>query len=219
MSPTAPPRAGRLELTALSGVRIRGTVDEGLMTTVYRGLFEGREIALKVFRARYVRRHAARHPTGIAAFEHERNRAFYDAPGLREHVAAPVGFIETDGVCAVLQELLHGVRYDAYWTARAARTGREPVELFEQIRGVVERAHAAGLFDMDLHPGNVLVVDGEDGPTIKLFDFNRIPFHERPRNPAEWLGLRLGLVDRRSRDLRKLRLFRSPSPPEPKAGD
>ena len=41
----------------------------------------------------------------------------------------------------------------------------------------------------------------------KLFDFNQIPFTERPQNPFIGLALKLGLLGRESRDLRKLERF------------
>jgi hypothetical protein len=41
----------------------------------------------------------------------------------------------------------------------------------------------------------------------KLFDFNFIPFFVHAPNPAVWLGLKLGIIDERWRDLRKLERF------------
>jgi hypothetical protein len=41
----------------------------------------------------------------------------------------------------------------------------------------------------------------------KLFDFNQIPFTERPQNPFIGLALKLGLLGKGSRDLRKLARF------------
>jgi len=41
----------------------------------------------------------------------------------------------------------------------------------------------------------------------KLFDFNQIPFTERPQNPFIGLALKLGLLGRESRDLLKLKRF------------
>ena len=45
--------------------------------------------------------------------------------------------------------------------------------------------------------------------TPKLFDFNQIPFTERPQNPFVGLALKLGLLGRGSRDLRKLARFQN----------
>lgn len=175
----------------------------GLVTTVYRADLDGREAVLKVFAPRSVRRHAERHRLGIAEFEHRRNAAFHSVPGLARYVAEPLGFVERADVCAVVQERIHGESYYALHRRRGAR----PPGVFERLERIVETAHAAGLYDLDLHALNVLV-EAQGGEEIpRLFDFNRIPFHERPRNPLESLALRLGLVDRGSRDRRKLRQF------------
>ena len=47
-----------------------------------------------------------------------------------------------------------------------------------------------------------------DGDFIpRLFDFNLIPFTLRARNPLIGLSMRLGILDRRSRDRRRLEGF------------
>jgi len=175
----------------------------GLVTTVYRARLDGRPAALKVFRPRSVARHADRSELDIAEFEYRRNLAFHLVPGLTRYIAEPLGFISLPGVSAVVQELLAG---ESYYAA-TRRRGSPPPGVFPHIERIVERAHAAGLYDLDLHALNVLVVEdgGEEIP--RLFDFNRIPFHEWPRNPLESLALALGILDRGSRDRRKLRQF------------
>jgi len=72
---------------------------------------------------------------------------------------------------------------------------------------VVTLSHEAQLYDIDLHAMNVMV-DRHKG-TPKLFDFNQIPFTERPQNPFVGLALKLGLLGRESRDLRKLARFQN----------
>jgi len=178
-------------------------IARGLVTTVYRARLEGREAALKVFRPRSVRRHSDRSEFDIAEFEYRRNLAFHVVPELTRHIAEPFGFIALPAVSAVVQELVVG---DSYYEA-TLRRGARPAGVFEHLERLVGRAHAAGLYDLDLHALNVIVVE-EDGEEIpRLFDFNRIPFHEWPRNPIEALGLALGLIDRGARDRRKLRQF------------
>ena len=54
---------------------------------------------------------------------------------------------------------------------------------------------------------NVMVDRKAGGP--KLFDFNQIPFTERPQNPFIGLALKFGLLGRESRDLRKLTRFKN----------
>lgn len=193
--------AGFVEERGPLGVGPR--IARGLVTTVYRARLEGRDAALKVFRPRSVRRHSDRSELDIAEFEYRRNVAFHAVPGLRRYIAEPFGFIALPTVSAVVQELLVG---ESYYAA-TVRRGTPPDGVFGHLERLVERAHAAGLYDLDLHALNVLVVEegGEEIP--RLFDFNRIPFHEWPRNPIEALGLALGLIDRGARDRRKLRQF------------
>lgn len=196
---------GGLGLTAVGDVRIVGKLGEGGRSTVYLGEWGGRRVALKVFKASAVERHARKHPLNVAAYEYARNLAFHRAPGLSVYVAEPLGHIATPGVSAVIQERLDGKLYYFYYRARG---GRVSPALFGHIERIVERAHAAGLYDIDLHSMNVMVVHDRDGePIPKLFDFNLIPFCEHPPNPFVGLLLRLGLLDERSRDLRKLRNF------------
>ena len=103
----------------------------------------------------------------------------------------------------MVQERLDGrLYYDLY------RDGEIGDEVFEHIREIVRLAHAAELFDVDLHAGNFLVVRDDSGERIpKMFDFNFIPFYLHPPNPAVWLGVQLGILDRAWRDRRKLKAF------------
>ncbi|MGH8263058.1 MAG: hypothetical protein ACRET4_06250, partial [Steroidobacteraceae bacterium] len=79
--------------------------------------------------------------------------------------------------------------------------------LAQDLERMVELAHAAELFDMDLHSMNVMVVEEKGVLVPKLFDFNLIPFTVRPQNfVVGWL-LKAGLMSQRSRDQRRLRRF------------
>lgn len=208
MSRSEPPTdASRVELALerLAEVEVLGPLGEGGKSTVYRAAWRGREVALKVYKARAVAHHARKHGQDIAAYEHERNRAFWSAPGLARYVAEPLGYLAAAEVSAFWQELLRGELYYFYYTRR---NGQVPPQLFAHVRRMVELYHAAGLYDVDLHAMNVMVVEEPSGePVPKLFDFNLVPFHVRPRNPFVALLLRTGLMDTRARDLRKLRRF------------
>lgn len=169
------------------------------------GDWNGRSVAIKLYKPEAVRRHQRRHGLSLSRFEHDRNLAFFQAPGLRPHVAEPLGWIDEAGVVALVQERLTGSLY--YFRCKANGDRRDP-EVIGQLERIVAAAHAAGLFDVDLHALNVMVEESPDGrPVARLFDFNLVPFHERPRNPLTWLLLRTGVLDPRARDLRKLRRF------------
>ncbi|MFQ5689614.1 MAG: hypothetical protein ACE5HQ_05015 [Gemmatimonadota bacterium] len=192
------------DLGALGVVRIVGTLGEGGRSIVYRAEWEGRLVAFKVYKRRAVERHARRHRLGIAEFEYSRNLAFYRAPGLARYVTQPLGHLDSPRVSAILQEALDG---ELYYFHFRERRGKIAPELFGHVQRMVELAHAAGLYDLDLHAMNVMVVREGDETIPKLFDFNLRPTHEFPRNPLDALLLRTGIKSPRSRDLRKLRRF------------
>ena len=195
---------GGLDLTALGDARIRAKLGEGVSCIVYDAEWRGRPVALKLYKAGAVERHARLLGEELAEFEYRRNLAFYDAPGLRRFVAKPLAFYTDGCVSAFVQERLTGSLYYFYYKEHG---GSVPASLTGDIGRLVESAHAAGLYDIDLHAGNVMVVEEEGVPVPKLFDFNFIPFYVHPPNPAVWLGLRLRLIDLCSRDVRKLRGF------------
>ena len=197
--------AGGLELSAVGDVRITGQLGEGVTCVVFRGDWNGREVTLKLYKSSAVEGHSRHHDQELAEFEYRRNLAFYEAPGLARYVARPLGYLATGGVSAMVQEKLDGVLYHDYFQARG---GDVPDALRAHVRRILELAHAAGLYDVDLHARNVMVVESEYGEVIpKLFDFNFIPFYVRPRNPLVAMLLKTGLVGERWRDLRKLRSF------------
>jgi len=175
----------------------------GKVATVYRATLEGHEVAVKVYRPRYVKRHAERHPVPIAEYEYTRNMAFRRSADLARYVAEPIDFVDSPSGSAFVQELIRG---EMYYDACVRRGG--PIDsVFSHIERIVDLAHARGLFDIDLHAMNVLIVDDDGEEIPRLFDFNRIPFYMDPRNPFEAAALRLGIIDERTRDRKKLRQF------------
>ena len=202
---SAPGAEGKLPLTALGAVSILERLGEGGRSTVYRAVHLGREVVLKVYKSRAVVRHARKHPLPLPRYEYLRNAAFFAVPGLAEFVAEPFGYFDADGASALVQERLDGELYYFHWKRLE---GKVDERLRAQLSRILELAHGAGLYDVDMHAMNVMVVRGDDGrPRAKLFDFNLIPFHVRPPNPLVGLLLRTGLMDARARDLRKLRNF------------
>jgi hypothetical protein len=202
--PPPPEPAALVEGTALEGLEVLGRLGEGRRSLVHAARWRGRDVALKVYKPRAVARHSRRHGLPLAEFEFRQNERYYRAPGLAPFVAEPLGRIVDPRGQAFLQERLEGEIYYFYYRDR---DGRVSPDLFPLIERIVELAHAAGLYDVDLHSMNVMVVSDERGePWPRLFDFNMIPFHARAGNPIGLL-LRLGLLGRRWRDRRKLRRF------------
>jgi hypothetical protein len=191
--------------TRFEGVEIFDEIGRGRRSRVYRSRWQGRDCAVKIYEKVAAARHARITGEGIAEFEYARNLSYYRAPGLGRYVAEPLGCVAIDDTQALAQELLIGQLYYYYYRERA---GRIAASLAGDLANMVELAHAAGLFDMDLHAMNVMVIEKAGAqPVPKLFDFNLIPFHVRPQNMfVGWL-LKAGLLSRRSRDLRRLRNF------------
>jgi hypothetical protein len=148
--------------------------------------------------------HARKHKLPLAEFENRRNRAFFEARGLAKYVAEPLGFVVEPGFQMSIQELVDG---EVYYFAQRDHAEFISPRFMDDLAHLVSLSHEARLYDIDLHAMNVMV-DRQQG-TPKLFDFNQIPFTERPQNPFIGLALRLGLLGRESRDLRKLARFRN----------
>jgi hypothetical protein len=197
--------AGGLELSRLGDVEVLGPLGEGVTCAVFDARWHGRAAVLKLYKAGAIERHHRLLGEELVEFEWKRNRAFYDAPGLASYVAEPLAYLCAPGIAALVQEKLEGRLYYYHFVENGRRIDEA---LFGHVRRIVALAHAAGLYDVDLHAGNLMVVTGPDGlPIPKLFDFNFIPFYVHPPNPLVAVLLKMGVLDRASRDLRKLRRF------------
>jgi len=195
----------RLKGTGLDGIRITGRFGEGRRSNVYRANWQGREVALKVYKDTAVATHARKNPQPIAEFEFERNTAFYDVPGLDRYVARPLACVVTPEVQAIAQEPVEGTLYYFYYRRSGANI---PDSFAGHLQEILRLSHDAGLYDVDLHSMNVFVATEPSGELVpKIFDFNLIPFTVRPQNPfVGWL-LAAGMIPKESRDRRRLRRF------------
>ena len=195
----------RLGGTDLEGVKITGKLGEGRRSMVYRAVWKGREIALKVYKDTAIATHARKNSQPIAEFEYTRNSQFHAVPGLDRYVAEPLACAVTPQVQAVAQEVVDG---DLYYFFHRDRQGDVPNSFEGHLEEILRLSHDAGLYDVDLHSMNVLVATEPSGELVpKLFDFNLIPFTIRPQNPfVGWL-LSAGLLSKESRDQRRLRGF------------
>jgi ubiquinone/menaquinone biosynthesis C-methylase UbiE len=175
---------------------------EGKRSMVYRGRWKGRDVGVKVYKPAAIANHARKHQLPLAEFEYRRNKAFFEARGMAKYVAEPLGFVVEPGFQMSIQELVDG---EVYYFAQRDHAEFISPKFMEDLTELVTLSHEARLYDIDLHAMNVMVDRHKGSP--KLFDFNQIPFTERPQNPFIGLALRLGLLGRGSRDLRKLARF------------
>ena len=194
----------KLKGTQYEGLQITEKLGEGKRSMVYRARWRGREVGLKVYKPAAIARHARKHKLPLAEFEHLRNKAFFEARGMAKYVAEPLGFVVEPHFQMSLQECVEG---EVYYFAQRDHADFISPRFMDDLANLVTLSHEAKLYDIDLHAMNVMV-DRQKG-TPKLFDFNQIPFTERPQNPFIGLALKLGLLGRESRDLRKLARFQN----------
>ena len=179
----------KLKGTEYADLEVTEKLGEGKRSVVYRARWRGREIGLKVYKPAAIANHARKHKLPLAEFEHRRNKAFFEARGMAKYVAEPLGFVVEPGFQMSLQECLDG---EVYYFAQRDHAEFISPRFMEDLAELVSLSHEAKLYDIDLHAMNVMV-DRKAG-TPKLFDFNQIPFTERPQNPFIGLALKLGLV-------------------------
>ncbi|MFT4569678.1 MAG: hypothetical protein ACI8TX_000374 [Hyphomicrobiaceae bacterium] len=195
---------GAFSLNRLGPIELRGRLGEGGCSNVYRGLWDGRDVAVKLHKSDAVERHIRKGALELAEYEYGRNRAFYEAPGLKRYVACPIAYNASSSLSVLVQEWLEGSLY-YFW--HKDRGGVSSPRMEQHLQAIVDGAHAAGLYDIDFHAMNVIVVEEDGEPIPKLFDFNYVPSGVHARNPFVAIGLRLGIIDPRSRDLRMLKTF------------
>jgi hypothetical protein len=205
-------RGGALEEPAAGGLVAADGFMPGLMVgeqigigrrcMVYAARCEGAEVVVKRYRPDAIVKHAELADMPLAEFEFRRNQACYAVPGLDRNVARPYGYYVDAGAQWIVQERLYGQLCSdssADWSEPQWRALRN------RLLELVSLAHRAGLYDLDLHPGNVMLSPAAGEAEPVLFDFNLVPFTERRRRTLDGWLYRLGLVDASYRDLRRLR--------------
>ncbi len=146
---------------ALAHYEILGKFGSGGMGEVYRARDTKlkRDVAIKVLSERF-----AGDRERMARFEREaRVLASLNHP----NIAAIYGLEETDGVFALVMELVEGETL-AQRIERGALELEEAIDIATQIAAGLDAAHAKGIIHRDLKPANVMIT--EDG-TVKVLDF------------------------------------------------
>lgn len=179
---------------------ISDVVGRGRRCVAFAARSGNRDLILKAYYPRAAAKHAHRCGGSLAQYECERNSAFRGVPDLAPYIAAPIGFSSSPRAELFLQERVFGEPLISFLRACSA-TCRD--KLLAELRTILVCSHRAGLFDLDLHPSNIIVNREPDGTARPvLFDFNKVPCHVRPPNALFGLFVKLGLIGRRSRDHR-----------------
>jgi serine/threonine protein kinase/Tol biopolymer transport system component len=146
-------RIGPYEIVAPIGAGAMGEVYRARDTTL------NRDVALKVLPPLF-----ALDPNRVARFKRE---AQVLAALNHPNVAAIYGLEESDGVHALVLELVDGVTL-ADRIASGPLPLAEAVRVSRQIAGALEAAHEKGIIHRDLKPANVKITANG---TVKLLDF------------------------------------------------
>ena len=157
---------------------IGNTIGRGGMGEVYRGrdIKLNREVAIKVLSEPFVA-----HPDRLTRFKRE---AQLLASLNHPNIAAIYGFEESNGVHALVLELVEGLTL-ADRIARGPIAVDEALPIARQIAEALEAAHEMGIIHRDLKPSNIkLRADG----VVKVLDFGLAkalqPIYTRAENAA-----------------------------------
>ena len=166
ISPRAIIRSSSQPVTLQSGVRlgpyeVLSAIGAGGMGEVWkaRDTTLGRDVALKILPD-----HLALDPDRLARFKRE---AQILASLNHPNIAAIYGFQESDGVQALVLELVEGPTL-ADRIAQGPIPVDEALPIAKQIAEALEAAHEQGIIHRDLKPANIKV--RPDG-TVKVLDF------------------------------------------------
>src|SRR5204863_146780 len=126
-----------------------------------------------------------------SAFEYRRNCQLYGVDAIRRFIARPIAlFGEDDGYShAFVQQRVEGVRLRAL----IEQLGAVPSETLAALQTVVQEAHRAGVYDLDLCANNIRVRQTSEGSQPMLFDFNILPAYLYARSPITAFFYKIGL--------------------------
>lgn len=176
----------------------------GRRSQVYLADYLGNAVVVKVYKHEYIDKYRLQYKVNIGEFEHARNTAAFQSEQLRKYIARPYKLLQPEQgyQLALVQEYVDGV-----WLEDLINQLKGlPEEVVEAGYFIVEQAAKLGLYDLDISPGNIRVVQDDNKQwSPKLYDFNLMPQHICPPNPFMALGFKLGLRSKNHRDLRSLK--------------
>ena len=155
----------------LGAYRVLHRIGSGAMGTVYaaRQSHPEREVALKLLSPTHASkamvRRFQREARLLGSLQHAGIAQVYEAGSVMpEGLTIPIHYLAL--------ELVNGVSL-IEWVETRAPALNERLELVAHICDAVQHAHQRGVLHRDLKPSNVLVVEGDDGGTVrpKVLDF------------------------------------------------
>ena len=183
-------------------ITIDSYLGAGARAHVFKATLDQQPVVVKVYRPEAAGKYRKRYGLDIAEFEYQRNSALFAIDTIRAHIARPYAVFaqHSDYSHALVQQWVDGEQLGKLYR----RVGYITDDLIEQGFAIVASASDAGLFDLDMNTGNVFVTREAGKQRLMLCDFNMVPQHLHPPNPALWLAYRLGIRPRSYRDRRNL---------------
>ncbi|MCY3804132.1 MAG: hypothetical protein OXG06_07020 [Gammaproteobacteria bacterium] len=190
-------------ITLPDEIQVGDFLGRGRRSFSFRGVYEGKDVVIKVYRKEFVEKYQRKCSVDIAEFEFERNATLYDVDEIKPYIATPYRvFSRHSGFThSFVQEYIDGI------TLRQliAQSGYLPEEVLKAGYKIVRAAEACGIHDMDIFEENVLAIQSAGIWIPKLYDFNMLPQHISPPNVFVALGIKMGLSRKSRRDYRNLR--------------
>ena len=188
-------------------IKISESLGSGRRSEVYLASYESNAVIVKAYKPEYIDKYRSRYNVDIGEFEFSRNEIAYNCNAISKFIAKPYRLLRAeDGFTpALVQEFVDGV-----WLLDLLKQlGRLPEEILEAGYLIVKEAARLGLYDLDISPGNIQVLQDASGKWFpKLYDFNLMPQYLQPPNPFMRLGFALGLRSKNHRDYRSLKQWK-----------
>lgn len=179
----------------------------GRRSEVYLASYQGDAVIVKVYKPEFIEKYQMRYGVDIGEFEFKRNQAAYNSVPISAYIAKPYRLLRADEgyTPALVQEFVDGV----WLLDLLERLHYLPKEVLTAGYLIVNEAAKLSLYDLDISPGNIQVMQNSDGKWFpKLYDFNLMPQYLQPPNPFMRMGFTLGLRSRNHRDYRSLKQWK-----------
>ncbi len=185
-------------------IKVTATLGSGRRSEVYLATYNDRTVIVKAYKSEYIEKYRSQYKVDIGEFEFNRNKVAYNCEKISMYVAEPYQLLRPeDGYSlALVQEYIEGT-----WLLDLLKQlGRLPTEILEAGYLIVKEAAKLDLYDLDISPGNIKVLQDPSGLWYpKLYDFNLMPQYLQPPNPFMRAGFALGLRSKNHRDYRSLK--------------
>lgn len=188
-------------------INVREKLGQGRRSEVYLANYLEHEVVVKVYKQAYIEKYQNQYKVNIGEFEYERNKIAYNLTKIHSYIAKPYKLLRpSEGYdLALVQERVNGT-----WLLDLIKQLHGlPDEVLEIGYLIVQQAAKMGLYDLDISPGNIQIIQTKSGQWHpKLYDFNLMPQHMQPPNPFMRLGFALGLRSKNHRDYRSLKQWK-----------